>query len=112
MNNIGPLAKQMQKSIQQFLTIEVPVDATEEERVMFQSLRKAVDNIDKYIATQPMENRKFEVGKSYYRDDYKLMRVDKITDKGVWFEGAYGASRRNIDSGNNEYVSGAYNVKA
>ena len=114
MNNIPMLAKDLKKEIEDFLTTECGgEDVNEEEEKMYQELKLAVGYIDDFLSTQQMQNRKFEVGKLYYDKCYKLYRVEKITDKSVWFKGAYGSVRRETDyPEKNEYVHGTYRIKA
>lgn len=113
MNNIAPLAIELKKKIERFLTTEcVGDDVSEEEETMYEMLNNAVGCIDNYLKTQKLTNRKFEVGKTYYDFDYNLKRVEKITEKGLWFKDAYGASRVSTDTKGNEKVHGVYMVNA
>lgn len=108
------LAQDLKKEIDSFLDTECGGDdVNEQEEKMYKALREVTGYIDDFLSTQKMQDRKFEVGKTYYDSNYKcLMRVEKITEQGVKFKGAYGTSRRWLDSNNNEYVHGTYNVKA
>lgn len=114
MNNIPMLAQDLKNVIYRFLDTECGGDdVNEQEEKMYKALREATGYIDDFLSTQEMKNRKFEVGKTYYDSKFmNLMRVEKITEQGVKFKGAYGTSRRWIDLNNNEYVHGTYNVKA
>lgn len=114
MNNIPILAQDLKKEIDRFLDTECGGDdVNEQEEKMYKALREATGYIDDFLSTQKMQDRKFEVGKTYYESRYmKLMRVEKITEHSIKFKGAYGTSRCWKDSNNNEYVHGTYNVKA
>ena len=113
MNNIPILAKDLKKEIEKFLTTECGgEDVNEEEERMYEYLRYAVGYIDKFLKTQQMTNRKFEVGKAYYDKNYELKVVEKFTPNGLWFKSAYGASRVKKCTDGNEIVDGVYEVKA
>lgn len=115
MNNIPMLAQDLKREIERFLTTECGGDDVGvEEELMYHELKIACGYIQEFLETQQMTNRKFEVGKSYYDKYYNIRTVEKRTEKGILFKGAYGASRLNVAGcgDNNEYVSGVYDIQA
>lgn len=113
MNNIPMIALRLKKEMERFLTTECDGDdVTPEEAAVYKSVQKTVNVIDEFLSTQQMTNRKFEVGKLYYSNNYRMLKVEKITANGnIKFKNAYGVSRvGRIDS--NEFVRGVYDVDA
>lgn len=95
--NLAMIADDLKEQIDRFIkkTKCVGEDVTVEEFDMYVYLQKASDYIGDYLATQQMDNRKFEVGKSYYTEKwYDVYTVESRTDKSVKFAGnALGNSR-------------------
>ena len=79
MNNLPMLAKDLKKIINNFVETECGGDGVnEQEEKMYKVLREATEYIDDFLDTQKMQNRQFEVSKTYYDSKYmQLMRVEK-----------------------------------
>lgn len=112
--NLAMVANDLKTQIDRFIegTKCDSEDVIAEESDMYVYLQKASDYIEDYLTTQQMDNRKFEVGKAYYDKYYELKVVEKLTPNGLWFKGAYGASRVKEWLDGNEIVDGVYQVKA
>lgn len=114
MNNIPIKADELKKEIEKFLETECGGDdVNDKEEEMYKQLRIARDCIEEFTATQQITNRKFEVGKAYYDERYRLRIVEKRLESGnIRFKGAYGISHVSKDLNGNECVNGTYIVKA
>jgi hypothetical protein len=114
MNNIAMLSKDIMERLKKFNDLECVGDGvSSEEEEMFAYIRYAIDSIEKFLETQKMTGRRFEVGKSYYDENYNIMTIEKITPKGVKFKRCYGTylTAKSYD-GDNEYTYGSIKVKA
>ena len=114
MNNIAMLSNDIMKRLKKFNDLECAGDDVPlEEEEMFISVRDTIETIERFLETQKMTGRRFEVGKSYYDENYNLVTIEKITPKGVKFKRCYGTylTAKSYD-GDNEYTYGSIKVKA
>ena len=86
--NFYIVAKRLNKEIEEFLKFEEDgEDVTQEEREMFENLQTCNDSIREYMETQKQIGRKFEEGKCYLDNNFKVRKITKITDRSIFVDG-------------------------